>query len=71
MEAVDQEADLPAAGREGERLEAVKEAVGARQMQQLRESRRFKYGSLHKPKRQYVADRRVGGWEEEGKGGGG
>ena len=73
LEAADQEADLPTAGDERERLEAeleaglaavkenrkVREAVGARQMQQLRESRR--YGSLHRPKRQYVADRGTSG----------
>ena len=34
----------------------VRGAVGAQQMQQLRELR-FKYGSLHEPRRQYVAGR--------------
>ena len=82
LEAADQEADLPTAGDEGERLEAeleaglgavkanraVREEVGARQMQQLRESRRFRYGSLHRPKRQYVADRRAGGGRKGKKG---
>ena len=82
LEAADQEADLPAAGVKRERLEAeleaglkatkenrrVREAAGAQQMQQLRESRRFKYGSLHEPRRQYVAGRGANARKKEKKG---
>ena len=46
----------------------VREEAGARQMKQPRENRRFKYGVLHEPRRQYVASRGTGsGKKKEGR----
>ena len=81
MEAIDKEAELPSAGTEVERLEAELEAglgvvrrpreergaAGARQMQQLWESRGIEYGVVHASKRQYMGHR-ASGREEKSKG---